>query len=103
MKSSDESVSERQSGAALKKVSDVGTDIEAVVPEPPGLQGGSRHAQFFGDLTLGEPLGSQLPVRLKEVCAFETIPAGLASRVDWWHVLDDGSHCDLLCQSFVYW
>jgi hypothetical protein len=77
------------------------TYIEAVVPHTPGLQGGSRHRELFGGLTLGDTLRSQFPVLLKEVCAFESIPAWLATMVDWWHVLDDGSHSDLLCQSLA--
>src|SRR5262252_6443363 len=77
------------------------TDIEGVVPQAPGLQRGARHLEFFGGLTLGDTLSSQLPVLLKEVGAFESIPAWLATLVDLWHVLDDGSHHDLLCQSFA--
>jgi hypothetical protein len=44
---------------------------------------------------------AQRPVLLQEVCAFESIPAWLSTMVDVWHVLDDGSHHDLLCQSFA--
>src|SRR4030095_14054705 len=59
------------------------TDIEGVVPQAPGLQRGARHLEFFGGLTLGETLSSQLPVLLKEVGAFEAIPAWLATLVDF--------------------
>jgi hypothetical protein len=75
----------------------VGTDIEGVVPYTPGLQSGSRHLELLGSLTLGEALSSQLPVLFKEVCAFESIPMGLAFRVALLLVLDYGSHSDLLC------
>jgi hypothetical protein len=80
----------------LKELGDVGTTIEGVVPEAPGLQGGSGHLEFFGSLTLGDALSAQPPVLLKEVCAFESIPAWLATMVALWHVLDDGFHNDLL-------
>ena len=72
------------------------------MPYTPGLQGGSRHREFLGSLTLGDALSSQLSVLLKEVRTFESIPAGLATMVDLWHVLDDGSHSDLLCQSLAF-
>src|SRR5437867_1569446 len=62
------------------------TDIEGVVPQAPGLQRGARHLEFFGGLTLGDTLSSQLPVLLKEVGAFESIPAWLAidlQKMNW--------------------
>ena len=77
------------------------TDIEGVVPQAPGLQRGARHLEGFGGLTLGDTLSSQLPVLLKEVGAFESIPAWLATLVDVWHVLDDDSHGDPLCSSLA--
>jgi hypothetical protein len=43
-------------------------------------------------LTLGDALSAQLPVLLKEVRTFASIPAWLATMVDVWQVLDDGSH-----------
>jgi hypothetical protein len=52
-------------------------------------------------LTLGDALSAQLPVLLKEVCAFESIPAWLATMDALWHVLDGGSHSDLLYQSLA--
>jgi hypothetical protein len=72
------------------------TDIEGVVPYAPGLQGRSRNLELFGGLTFGDALGSQLPILLKEVRAFEAIPAWLALRVALLLVLDDSSHSDLL-------
>jgi hypothetical protein len=39
------------------------------------LQGGARHLKFLSGVTLGEALGSQLPILLKEVRTFESIPA----------------------------
>ena len=77
------------------------TDIQGAVPEAPGLQGGSRHREFFGGLPLGKALSSQRPILFKEVGAFESILAWLAIMVVVWHVLDDGSHSDLLCQSLA--
>src|SRR5215471_7034144 len=77
------------------------TDIEGVVPQAPGLQRGARHLEFFGGLTLGDTLSSQRPVLLKEVGAFESIPAWLATLIDVWPVLDDDSHGDPLCSSLA--
>jgi hypothetical protein len=71
------------------------------VPEAPGLEGRSRHLELFGGLPLREALSAQLPVPLKEVCAFESIPAWLATMGALWHVLDGGSHNDLLYQSLA--
>ncbi len=72
----------------MKERSDVGTDIQGVVPDAPGLQGGSRHLELLGGLTLGDALGSQLPVLLKEVRTLESIPAWLAVRVALLRVLE---------------
>ena len=68
--------------ATLKKVGDVRADIEAVMPQAPALQSASRYVEFFGGLTFGDALDSQLSVLLKEVCAFEAIPTWLAGVVD---------------------
>ena len=78
------------------------TDIEAVVPEAPGLQGCAGHLELFGRLTLGEPLSAQRSILFKEVGTFVSIPAWLANRVDVWHVLNDGSHSDLLGSSLAF-
>ena len=59
-----------------------------------------RLNRLFGGLTFGDALGSQLPILLKEVCAFKSIPTGLAFRVALL-ILDDGSHSDLLCQALA--
>ena len=77
------------------------TYIKGVVPEAPGLQGRSRHLELFGGLTFGDALGSQLPILLKEVCAFQSIPTGLAFGVTLLLIVDDGSHSDLLCQALA--
>jgi hypothetical protein len=72
----------------LKELGDVGTHIEGVVPDAPGLQGCSGNLEFFGGLTFGDALSSQLPILLKEVRTFESIPAWLATMVDLWQVLN---------------
>ena len=86
----------------MKELGDVGTAIEAIVPHAPGLQGGSGYLEFFGSLTLREALSAQLPVLLKEVCAFESIPAWLATMVAWWQGWEDGSPSDRLGQSLAF-
>jgi hypothetical protein len=85
----------------LKELGDMGTNIEGVMPDTPGLQGGARNLELLGGLTLGDALGLQRSVLRKEVCTFETTPAWLALRVALLFVLDDGSHSDLLCQSLA--
>ncbi len=93
---------EGQPRTALKELGDVGTDIEAVVPYAPGLQGGSGNLELCGRLTLGDARSSQLSVLRKKVRTFEAIPAWLAVMVALLRVLDYGSHSDLLCQSLAF-
>jgi hypothetical protein len=70
-----ESVYECQSGTALKELGDMVAAIERLVPDTPGLQGSAGDLELLGRLTLRATLSSQLPVLLKEVCTFESIPA----------------------------
>jgi hypothetical protein len=86
----------------LQALGHMGTDVEAVMPRPPGLKGRSGNLELCGGLTLGDALDSQLPVRLKEVRTLESIPAWLAVRVALLRVLDEGSHSDLLCSSLAF-
>lgn len=76
-------------------------DVEGVMPRPPGLKGCSGNLDLFGGLTLGEALSLQLPVLLKEVRTFESIPAWLAVMVALSLVLDSGSHSGLFCSSLA--
>ena len=94
---------ERQSRSALKELCDVGTTIEGVVPEAPGLKSRAGHLEFFRGLTLGDALDSQFPVLLKEVRAFKSVPAWFVRiRVALLTILNYGSHSDLLCQSLAF-
>ena len=70
-----ESMYECQAGTALKELGDMVADIERIVPDTPGLQGSSGNLELLGSLTLGETLSSQLPILLKKVRTFESIPA----------------------------
>jgi hypothetical protein len=85
----------------LKELGDLGAYIEGVMPEAPGLQGGSGNLKLLSRLTLGHALGSQLTIVLEEVRTFESIPAWLAVRVALLRVLDDGSPSDLLGQALA--
>jgi hypothetical protein len=67
------------------------------------LKSRSGNLEFFGGLTLGEALSSPLSVLRKEVGTFASIPAWLATVVALWHVLDNGSHRDLLCPSLAFY
>jgi hypothetical protein len=72
------------------------------MPDAPGLQGGSRHLEFFGGSTFGDALSAQLPVLFKEVRTFESIPAWLAFRVALLPILDYCSHSGLLFESLAF-
>jgi len=91
-----------QARTTLKELSHMGADVEAIMPQAPGLQGASGDVERFGGLTFGDTLDSQLPLLLKEVRTFESIPAWLATLVALWLVLDYGSHRDLLRQSLAF-
>jgi hypothetical protein len=80
----------------------MGTDVEAVIPRPPGLKGRSGNLQLLSNLTLGQALGSQLTILREEVRTFESIPAWLAVIVALVRILAYGSHSDLLCQSLAF-
>jgi hypothetical protein len=88
MEAHNQPMHEGKSRTALKELGHMGTDVESVMPRPPGLNGRSGNLELFGGLTLGDALGSQLPVLLKEVRTFESIPAWLAVRVALLLVLD---------------
>jgi hypothetical protein len=66
----------------------MGADIERLVPSAPGLKRRSGNLELFGSLALGDALGSQLPIVLKGLCPFESIPARPALRVALVIVLD---------------
>ena len=95
-------VDKRESGATLKELGHIGTDIKGVMPSPPGLQGGSGHLKLLSRLPLGHTLSSQLTIMLEEARTFESIPAWLAVIGALLRVLDDGSHSDLLCPSLAF-
>jgi len=102
MEGNHESVYECQAGTALQELGDMVADIKRIVPITPGLKGSSGNLDLLGGLTLGETLSSQLPVLLKKVRTFESIPAWQAPIVDVGPVLDDGSHSDLLGRSLAF-
>ncbi len=90
----------KQAGLLLHATA-YGTDVEALMPRPPGLKGRSGNLELCGGLTLGDALGAQRPVLRKEVRTFESIPAWLAVMVALLRVLDEGFHSDLLCSSLA--
>ena len=59
----------------LKKRHDGGMLVEALLVRPPGLQRAAGHLKRLGRLTLGEPLGLQSAILLKELSAFECDPS----------------------------
>jgi hypothetical protein len=53
----------------------MGTHIEPLLPRAPHLQRGSGNVQRLGGLTLGEPVGLQVAIVVKECSASEAFPA----------------------------
>ena len=75
MESENQPMQEGKSGFTLKKLGDVGADIESRLLTAPSLQGRAGHLKLFGRLTLRDPLGLQLDILVKPVGLLEPIPA----------------------------
>ena len=65
---------EGKTGHTLKKLDDIGTRIELILPCAPGLKGRTGHIKRFGGLSLGQPLGLQGAILLKE-CGASAVQA----------------------------
>ena len=96
MERQDQAMQEGETGDAVKKRHDRGTRIEALLVRPPRLQRAAGHVKHLGRLTLGEPLGLQIAILLKQLSAFDAIPALVAILIASLLVLDDCSHSYLL-------
>jgi hypothetical protein len=81
---------------AFKKLDDMGTGIESILPRTPRLQGGAGHVKHLGRLPLGVPLGVQITILRPQVSTFEPCPALVAILVVSLLILDYRSHNDLL-------
>jgi hypothetical protein len=88
-----------QTGNTFKKCHDSGTGIETLLPHAPRLQRGAGNVQPLSGWTLGDTLGLQVAIPRKQLSAFETIPALVASLIITLRLLDDCSHCSLLHSS----
>ena len=98
----DQAMQEGETGDTVKKGHDRGTLVEALLVRPPRLQRAAGHVKHLGRLTLGEPLGLQIAILLKQVSAFDAIPALVAILIASLLVLDYCSHSDLLFTSFAF-
>jgi len=65
---------EGEAGFTVKKLGDVGTDVEGTLLPTPSLQGGAGHLELRGGLTLGDPLGLELDRLLKPISPLEPVP-----------------------------
>jgi hypothetical protein len=92
-----ESMQEGETGDTLKKGHDRGTRIKALLIRPPCLQRATGSLKHPGCLTLGDALGLQVAIPLKQRSAFEAIPALGAIIVASLRLLDDCAHSSLLC------
>jgi len=81
---------------AVKKRRHHWTRIEALLVGLPGLECGAGNLQHLRGVTLGDTLGVQITVLLKQVSTVESIPTWGTVSIASLLILDDGSHRDLL-------
>jgi hypothetical protein len=81
---------------AVKKRSHHRTRIEALVVGLPGLECGAGNLKHLRGVTLGDALGVQITVLLKQGSTVESIPARGTVSIASLLILDYGSHRDLL-------
>ena len=94
---------EGETGHTLKKLGDIGTHIEPILPSPPGLKCGTGNVEHFGCLTLGQPLSLQSTILLEECGASEAIPALVTIKIAALLIIDYCTHSSLLSQPLSYW
>jgi hypothetical protein len=99
----DKSMQEGETRNTLQKLNDRGTRVEALLVRPPRLQRGAGHLQLLGRLTLGAALGVQVAIPLKQVSAFEAIPALGAIITATLLGIEDCSHSSLLLLKPLSW
>jgi len=90
---------EGETSNALKKPDDMRTGMEPTLPHAPLLQRGSGDMQHLGSLTLGDPLGLQVVILVKQFSASAPIPALLALYIATLLVMDYSAHNYLLYRS----
>jgi hypothetical protein len=82
--------------ATVKKGDHGGMLVKALLVGPPCLKRAAGNIQHLGRLTLGDALGLQTAILLKQVSAFEAIPALVAIIIVTLLILDYCSHSYLL-------
>ena len=97
-----EPMQESQSGAILKELGHMRTDIERVVPPAPGLECGAGNLKLFGGLTLGETLSLQLEITQRPVRPLETILSRRVLDIVEVGKIDDRAHVSLSLKSLPY-
>ena len=93
---------EGETSDAVKKRHDRGTLIKARLIRPPRLQRAAGHLKHLGRLTLGDALGMQITIALKQVSTFDASPALVAILIATLRVLDYRFHSYLLFQPFAF-
>jgi hypothetical protein len=84
---------------ALKERNHLGTCIESILPGAPCLERGTGDIKCLGGLTLGDPLGLQMTILVKQFGASHPLPSLLAVCIATLFVMDYSSHGYLLYQS----
>jgi hypothetical protein len=69
-----QTVEEGESGAALKKLGRMGTNVEGVMPLSPSLKGASGNPKLLGGLSLRDALGLQLEILRKSLGPIVAVP-----------------------------
>src|SRR4029453_6761981 len=79
----------------------MGAGIEPILPCAPRLQRGAGDLEPVGGLTLGEPLGLQVAILLKECSASASLPSLVTIPVATWLRIHDSAHSSLLTQPWL--
>lgn len=98
----DQAMQEGATSDAVKKRHDRGTLIKARLIRTPRLQRAAGNLKPLDRLTLGDALGVQIAISLKQVSTCDASPALVAILIATWRVWDDRVHSDLLFKPFAF-
>ena len=94
---------EGETGDTLKKRHDSWTLVEVLLVRPPRLQRAPGNLKHLGGLTLGDALGFEIAILLKQLSALDAIPALIALIIATLRLLDDCAHRSLLLLKPLSW
>jgi hypothetical protein len=86
---------------ALKELDHLGAGIEPILPCAPRCKRGAGDLEPVGGLTLGEPLGLQVAILLKEFSASASLPSLVTITMATWLRINDSAHSSLLTQPWL--